>query len=53
MKHYIALIVFTLILLGGCATVTVLTGVGNGVVSEEADKGVVIKPKKSTGSENP
>jgi len=34
-----------LLLLVGCATVTVVTGTG-GTTSNEDDKGVVIKPRK-------
>ena len=41
-----SLIVFAfLLLVAGCAMVTVLVGSGGASVSEEADKGVTIKPK--------
>jgi len=41
-----SLIVFAVILIvAACAVVTVQTSTGQGAISHEADKGVVIKPK--------
>jgi len=46
-----SLILFAAILVVSCTTVTVQTSTGQGQVSHEDDKGVVIKPSKSTTEE--
>jgi hypothetical protein len=42
-----SLIAFVLLLLAACTTITVQTSTGQGVVSHEADKGIIIKPTKT------
>jgi len=40
-----SLAVVIILLVAACAVVTVQTSTGQGAISHEADKGVVIKPK--------
>jgi hypothetical protein len=40
----VALLTFILVIVS-CTTITVQTGTGGSTVTEEADKGVILKPK--------